>query len=228
MGGRDVVEKQAARIDWSLVQTVLLDMDGTLLDLRFDNWFWTTLIPAHFARVNGFTRAQAEARLTPMFEQVAHTLPWYCIDHWSRELKLDIRALKREARAQVQFLPGAQAFLGELRRRGKRLVLVTNSHPETLAIKDEQVAVTRYFDACYSSHPFGLPKEAAGFWPQLMREEAFPPESTLFVDDSLPVLKSARAFGIAHLRAVRRPDSTRPPNFTGDFPAVDGVAELLP
>jgi hypothetical protein len=30
-------------VDWSAIDTVL-DMDGTLLDLRFDNWFWQDLI----------------------------------------------------------------------------------------------------------------------------------------------------------------------------------------
>lgn len=32
-------------IAWQEVDTVLLDMDGTLLDLAFDNYFWQTLVP---------------------------------------------------------------------------------------------------------------------------------------------------------------------------------------
>lgn len=32
-------------IDWQAVDTVLLDMDGTLLDLAFDNYFWQKLVP---------------------------------------------------------------------------------------------------------------------------------------------------------------------------------------
>jgi putative hydrolase of the HAD superfamily len=154
-------------------------------------------------------------------------LPWYCIDHWSRELGLNIRAMKRAAQEHVMFLPGAERFLENLRRLGKRVVLVTNSHPATLAIKDAQVAITRHFDACYSTHTFGVPKEDAAFWPQLIVEEVFDARRTLFVDDSLPVLESAHRFGIAHLRAVRRPDSARPANNTGRFIGIDGVAELM-
>jgi len=140
---------------------------------------------------------------------------------------LDIPALKREALARVGFLPGAEQFLQKLRLRGKRLALVTNSHPATFAIKNQQVALTRYFDACYSSHEFDAPKEHADFWPRLAAQEEFSPPRTLFIDDSLRVLEAARDFGIAHLRAVRRPDTGLPPQATGSFAAIDGVAELL-
>jgi len=214
-------------IDWKGVDIVLLDMDGTLLDLRFDNWFWLTLVPSRYAAAHGLSEADAQLRLRPKFQDVAGTLRWYCVEYWTRELRLDIPALKREALARVGFLPGAKFFLQKLRRSGKRAVLVTNSHPETLAIKNERVALTQYFDACYSSHAFDAPKEDAAFWRRLTQHESFVPSRTLFVDDSLPVLESARDFGIAHLRAVRRPDTGSPPQGTGSFAAIEGVAELL-
>jgi 5'-nucleotidase len=219
--------RSSAAVAWAEIDSVLLDMDGTLLDLRFDNWFWLNVVPEHYANANGLSLAAAQARLARLFTKVAHTLPWYCIDHWSRELELDIPALKRTACEHIKFLPGAEQFLEKLRSSGKRVVMVTNSHPVTLAIKDEQVAITRYFDACYSTHKFGVPKEDESFWPRLSIEEAFDARRTLFVDDSLPVLESAHRFGIAHLRAVRRPDSGLPPNPTGRFIGIDAVAELL-
>ncbi len=227
MGWYDTHMQSPAALEWAQIDSVLLDMDGTLLDLRFDNWFWTSVVPEHYARANGLSVAEAQATLAPLFVKTAHTLPWYCIDHWSRELDLDIRAMKRAAREHVRFLPGAERFLEELRRSGKRVVMVTNSHPATLEIKDAQVAITRYFDACYSTHTFGVPKEDLSFWPRLITLEVFDARRTLFVDDSLPVLESAHQFGIAHLRAVRRPDSARPPNTTGRFIGIDGVGELL-
>ena len=217
----------SSAVDWQSVDTVLLDMDGTLLDLRFDNWFWLTFVPSRYAAAHGISEEEAQTRLAPKFKEVAHTLQWYCIDYWTRELKLDIPALKRETLPRVGFLPGAEAFLRRLRASGKRVVLVTNSHPTTLAIKNEQVALTQYFDACYSSQPFEAPKEDAAFWPRLAAREQFARQRTLFIDDSLRVLECARAFGIAHLRAVRRPDSGAAPQATADFAAIDGVAELL-
>jgi putative hydrolase of the HAD superfamily len=213
--------------DWQSVDTVLLDMDGTLLDLRFDNWFWGDLVPKRYAEAHGLSEAEAHRCLAIKFKDVAHTLQWYCIEYWTRELKLDIPALKRETLARVGFLPGAEAFLRKLRAAGKRVVLVTNSHPTTLAIKNERVALMQYFDACYSSQPFDAPKENAAFWPRLAAREQFLKQRTLFIDDSLRVLECAREYGIAHLRAVRRPDSGAPPQATADFAAIDGVAELL-
>jgi 5'-nucleotidase len=217
----------SSAVDWESVDTVLLDMDGTLLDLRFDNWFWGTLIPSRYAAAHGLSEAQAQASLASKFKSVAHTLNWYCIEYWTRELRLDIPALKREALLRVDFLPGAESFLRKLRVSGKRVLLVTNSHPTTLAIKNQRVALTQYFDACYSSQPFDAPKENPAFWRGLAAREQFSPQRTLFIDDSLPVLECARDFGIAHLRAVRCPDSGLPAQATGSFAAIDGVAELL-
>jgi 5'-nucleotidase len=218
--------KQAA-LDWSAIDTVLLDMDGTLLDQRFDNWFWQQLIPTRYAQSKGISEAEASALLAPKFRAVMGTMRWYCIDYWSDELGLDIGGIKRTALGRVGYLPGAQDFLSRLKSSGKRRVLVTNAHPVTLAIKNEQVGLTAYFDACYSTHPFGAPKEDAAFWPRLNAREPFVPQRTLFVDDSTRVLDAARGFGIAWLRAVRLPDSGRPGQDTVPYAAVDRVADLM-
>jgi putative hydrolase of the HAD superfamily len=214
-------------LDWSAIDTVLLDMDGTLLDLRFDSWFWQEHIPSHYALAKGGNPAQARQLLEPRFRAVMGTLEWYCVDYWSRELGLDIIGIKRAALARVGYLPGAQDFLIKLRATGCRLVLVTNAHPMTLALKNEQVGLMAHFDACYSTHSFAAPKESAAFWPRLQAAEPFAPQRTLFVDDSLPVLDAAHAFGIAWLRAVRHPESGLPARDTGRYAAVDRVADLL-
>lgn len=214
-------------VDWSKIDTVLLDMDGTLLDLRFDNWFWQEHIPSRYAAANGMSALEAWEFIKPKFRATRGTIQWYCIDHWSRELGLDIAEIKRAALRQVGYLPGAENFLRKLKESGKRRVLVTNAHPVTLAIKDDQVGLTAHFDAYYSTHSFDVPKENAVFWPRLQAKEPFVPQRTLFVDDSLPVLRAAHGFGIAWLRAVRRPDSGRPAQATGNYAAVDRVADLL-
>ncbi len=218
----------AAALDWSAIDTVLLDMDGTLLDLRFDTWFWEEHIPHLYGSARGLGAVEARELLRPRFRAVMGTIEWYCVDYWSRELDLDVIAIKRAAaRERVGYLPGAESFLSRLRASGKRRVLVTNAHPRTLAVKDEQVGVRAHFDACYSTRTFDAPKEAAQFWPRLLAAERFTPARTLFVDDSLPVLDAARVFGIGCLRAIRRPDSGRPAQDTGAHVGIDGVADLL-
>jgi putative hydrolase of the HAD superfamily len=219
--------RASASVDWSAIDTVLLDMDGTLLDLSFDNWFWREHVPEHYARKRGLELSAAQSLLEPKFRACAGTINWYCIDYWSRELDLDIPRLKRAVRHEVRFLPGAEDFLRRLAATGKRRVLVTNSHPETLAIKTMHVPLAAHFDASHSSHGFALPKEHPEFWARFQAIEPFDPERTLFVDDSVPVLKSAQQFGIAWLRAVRRPDTGRPANQIQGFLAVDSVMDLL-
>jgi putative hydrolase of the HAD superfamily len=217
----------SAAVDWSAIDTVLLDMDGTLLDLSFDNWFWQEHIPCLYALARDLDADAARAVLRPKFQAAMGTIDWYCIDYWSRELGLDIGAIKRAAGSRVRFLPGALEFLTKLTASGKRRLLLTNAHPETLAIKNDHLRLTEHFDASYSTHPFRAPKEDPAFWPRLLRQETFEPARTLFVDDSLAVLDSARGFGIGWLRAVRCPDSGRPPKATGDYVAVDRVADLF-
>ena len=213
--------------DWTRIDHVLLDLDGTLLDLDFDNHFWQSLVPQQWGAARGIDTAAAREMLQPRFAACEGTLPWYSTEHWSRELGLDIAALKRADADRIRWLPGAQQFLAAARARGKRLVLLTNAHPQALAIKHERTAVLDYFDASFSSHQFGAPKEDPRFWQALARVERFDPARSLFVDDSASVLAAARDAGIGLIRAIRRPDSVREPRVHGEFTAVDALVELL-
>lgn len=212
---------------WDHIDAVLLDLDGTLLDLAFDNHFWRRAVPEAFARARDLSFDQALEQLRPRFAARVGTLDWYCIDHWSRELELDLAALQRTEAHRIRWLPGAREFLDGVRALGKRLVLVTNAHPVVLALKDSQVQVLRHFDRGLSSHSLGAPKEVRDFWERLAQLEALVLQRCLFVDDSPPVLQAARAAGVAQLYAVRRPASDAPARPGGEFHAVDSLAQLL-
>jgi len=197
------------KLDWDLIDTVLLDLDGTLLDLGFDNDFWLDFIPGVYAASQSLTVEQAKAVLTPRFRACEGTMNWYCIDYWSRELGLNIEALKRTQAGRIAWLPGAEDFLKRLRALGKRLVLLTNSHPQVLKLKDEQTGVTRYLDMAISSHVFRVPKENGQFWTAVREVEPFDSQRSLFVDDSPSVLRAAQAAGIKWVRGVRRASAAR-------------------
>jgi len=218
--------RRAEAPDWSAIDTVLLDLDGTLLDLAFDNHFWLEVIPAAYAAAQGLSVEAAHAALRPRFRAHEGTLNWYCAEHWSRELGLDVTAHTRAAAERVSWLPGARECLLSLRAHGKRLVLLTNCHPAVLAIKDEQTQVTALVHAVVSSHRVGAPKEAAQFWEGVQAHVSFEAGRSLFVDDSPPVLKAARAAGIRWVYGVSRPDSSAGERRHEDVPALDSVAQL--
>jgi len=214
-------------LPWSEIDTVLLDMDGTLLDLHFDNHFWLELLPRRYAQLHGISPAMAELELAPLFNEHAGKLNWYCLDYWTRELKLPIREMKREIADLIALRPAADEFLAALRQAGKRVVLITNAHPDSLSLKLERVELAPWFDRLISSHDYGFPKEQAQFWYALQTDLGFDPSSALFIDDSLPVLRSARAYGIAHLLAISEPDSRRGRKDTEEFTPVDNYLELI-
>jgi putative hydrolase of the HAD superfamily len=222
-----MTQAASSLVDWTVIDTVLVDMDGTLLDLNFDTFFWREAVPERYALLHGLTVSAAQQRLAPRFEAKVGTLEWYCLDHWARDLDLDLKTLKREHRERIRFLPGAQEFLASMRARGKRLIVVTNAHRDTFAVKAEHTGLDRLVDSVVCSHDFATPKETVAFWHALEAHSPFDRRRTLLIEDSLTVLAAAREYGVRHTLAIRRPDSQLPPRPIDEFAAIDGVFELV-
>ena len=215
-------------IAWEKIHTVLLDMDGTLLDLHYDNHFWLEHVPRRYAEKNALSLAAAKNELLGRYKNAEGTLDWYCIDYWTRELGLNIPQLKEEVDHLIAIHPHVIDFLDAVRATGRRMVLVTNAHGKTIELKFRRTQLGEHFDAVVCSHDFGVPKEHAEFWEKMQRAEPFEKAAALLVDDSLPVLRAARAYGIAQLLAVRQPDSKQPEKLTGEFPAILSFREVMP
>ena len=205
---------------WDDIDTVLLDMDGTILDLAFDNYFWLEYMPKIYGEKNNLSLEECKKLLSESYGQYQGTLEWYCLDFWSKKLDIDIPALKLTLKEKVKFRPGAIEFLESLESMKKAVYLVTNAHPKTLEIKLLNVKFHRYFNALTSSHDFGYPKEEQAYWHALQDKIPFDPERTLFVDDSVKILKSAQEYGIKHIFGIAKPDSTRPEVDSSPFPAI--------
>lgn len=215
-------------ISWDKITTVLLDMDGTLLDLHFDNHFWLEHLPRRYAERHGLAPAAARAELYRRFDAVKGTIDWYCIDYWTRELDLDIRRLKEEVAHLIAPHAGAIDFLIAVRASGRRAVLVTNAHTASLTLKLERTGIDAHLDAVISAHDLGLPKEDTAFWNRLQEVEPFRPADTLFIDDNAAVLASARAAGLRHLLFVAQPDSRQDSRTAPDFPTLTRFSDILP
>ena len=214
-------------LPWTAIDTVFLDMDGTLLDLHFDNHFWQEHVPLRWGEKHGLSLEAAKQALYPRFRAVEGTIDWYCVDYWSRELGLDITALKRELTDLIRVHPHVTEFLAVLAASERRAALLTNAHQKVVELKMACTGLDCHFDALICSHAFGVPKEDPRFWPALAEQDGFDPARTLFVDDSLPVLRAARDYGIRHLRAVRRPDTRGAPRQTDEFEVIESFDELL-
>jgi len=214
-------------LPWRDIDTVLLDMDGTLLDLHFDNHFWLEHLPRRYAQLHGVSLAMAQLELMPLFEKNAGTLNWYCTDFWSAELKLSVKDLKVEIAHLIALRPDAETFLAALKRAGKRVIMITNAHRDSLSLKMERLELAPYFERLISSHDYGHPKEAAQFWDALHADIDFDPARSLFIDDTLPILRSAGRYGVRHLLAVREPDSRKGPKDTEEFAAVEDYRVLM-
>jgi putative hydrolase of the HAD superfamily len=186
-------------LPWSEIETVLLDMDGTLLDLHFDFHFWMEYVPQKYAEKNGLSVKEASQLIREKIHSQTGTLNWYCLDYWQEQLDLPIVELKHELKHLIAEHPEVIRFLASLRALGKQVIMVTNAHRDSLAIKLEQTEIGEYFDAMVSSHDFGLPKESTQLWAHIREQTPFAPERTLLIDDNLTALRSAREYGIAHL-----------------------------
>ncbi len=215
-------------LDWPTIDTVLLDMDGTLLDLNFDNHFWQEFVPLRFAELHGLSLEEAKSELKPRFKTMEGRLEWYCLDYWSAELKLNISGLKQELAGLIAVHPHVTDFLDSVRASGRRLLLVTNAHRDSLSLKMEKTCLHHFFDCIVSSHDFGLAKEQPGFWRIMQEKHLFEKHRTLLVDDSISVLRSAQAFGIANLISISKPDSRAPVRSIQEFPAVENFRALMP
>ena len=214
-------------LPWRDIDTVLLDMDGTLLDLHYDNHFWLEHLPKRYAELHGISRAMADLELMPLFERNAGQLKWYCLDFWSAELKIPVRQLKLETADLIALRPDADTFLAAIKQAGKRVIMITNAHRDSLSLKLERIELAPYFERLISSHDYGFPKESPAFWDALQADIGFEPSRSLFIDDTLPILRSARDFGVAHLLAVKQPDSKKGPKDTEEFAALGDYRELL-
>jgi len=215
-------------LDWKNIQTVLLDMDGTLLDLNFDNYFWRNHVPQRYAEKFNLSLDHAKQTLFPKFQAVEGTIDWYCVDYWTEQLGLDIVELKREVDHLIAIHPHVIPFLDHIRASGRRAVLVTNAHQKSLMLKLDRTQLHNHLDQIVCSHDFGMPKEDVQFWTKLHDQVEYDPSQTVLVDDSLPVLRSAQKYGIAYTLAVFKPDSQNEIRDVEEFNAIHSFQDIMP
>lgn len=213
--------------DWHDIDTVLLDMDGTLLDLEFDSYFWLTLVPQALSEQRAIPFDDASKIIHQEYLAVQHTMNWYCFDYWSERLGLDIYQMTSEVGNRARLREDTQPFLQALRDAGQRTILLTNAHPHSLAVI-EHTGLDRHLDLLLSTHTFGYPKEDQRLWQAVQQQTGFDPQRTLFVDDGEPILDAASKFGIRYCLGVQNPDSSMASKTFQRYPSMSDYRQLIP
>ena len=212
---------------WEAISWVMLDMDGTLLDLCFDNTFWRTELPKAYAEHQGVSEEAALAFINQIAKDKYGTLDWYCIDFWSKTVGFDIRPTKNKLAHLIGFRNGALAFLKWLKHHNKHIILATNAHPDSIALKDTQTDLNQWVDRVLHAHDANAPKELPEYWQWLHEETQFVAEQTLFIDDNDHILDAAKLAGIKHCIGVKTPNLSAPAQ-TSRYLAFDHFQELYP
>lgn len=217
----------ARPFSWHDIETVFLDMDGTLLDKHYDDYFWEQYVPENFARKNNLDQSTARQHLLGTYKSVENTLQWTDIDYWSGRLGLDIAALKREVSHLVNVHPGVTDFLAHMETLGKKVYLVTNAHPKALQIKMEKAKLEKWFQRLVCSQEVGAAKEQPLFWHNLASLLPYDKTTTLFADDTEKVLHSAAGYGIEYLVHIAKPSSRLDSQRSRHFRSIISFDELI-
>jgi putative hydrolase of the HAD superfamily len=216
------------KLDWNDIDTVLLDMDGTILDRHFDDHFWLEHVPQTFVKKFGTPLPQAKEYLYNLFRSQENTLNWTDLDYWSDRLGIDIPLLKEEIDHLIAVHPFVVEFLLFLQQRRKAVYLVTNAHSKTLTLKLRKTLIGPYFTAIISAHELGLPKEDVAFWGKLRERIPYEPSRTLLGEDSEKNLSTADQYGISYLIYMSRFSSTVTPQASSRFTSIHYFSQLIP
>lgn len=217
----------APKFSWENIDLVFLDMDGTLLDKYFDDYFWEHFVPEIYSQKNGVDLKNAREILLKTYKSVENTLAWTDLDYWSDRLGIDITALKKQIDHLVKIHPHVIDFFHYMRKKNKKLFLVTNAHPKALQIKMNRVKISEYFEKIICSQDVGAAKEQPVFWENLQKFIPFEKERTFFADDTEKVLSTAKQYGIRHLLHIARPSSKTPVSFSSKFPSIENFDALI-
>ncbi|HET7058600.1 MAG TPA: HAD family hydrolase [Nitrospiraceae bacterium] len=213
--------------DWNQVDDVLLDMDGTLLDRHFDNFFFEEELPRRYAAKHGLAAVEAREKLFALYRTVEGELDWTNLHYWTKTLDIDVIEMTKEFDYMIGFLPHAEEFLRHLNAKGKRVHLVTNAHTAGVAIKVKKTGLDHHVHRIVDAFEVGYLKMRAEYWPICQRLIGFEPKRTLYLDDDESCLNAAHAYGIGHIYHSAKSSSQLPPQRSARYRSIESLAAFI-
>jgi len=214
-------------LDWNSVDDVLLDMDGTLLDRDFDNFFFEEELPRRYAALHRLPGQAAREKLFALYRAVEGELAWTDLHYWTRTLGIDVVALTQELSGRIGYLPGAEAFLQGIRAKRKRVTVLTNAHAEGVAIKNKKTGIDKQVDRIVNAFEVGCLKMRSDYWPACRTLVGFDPSRSLYIDDDETCLAAAQAFGIRHIYHSARSSTKLPPHPSDRYTPIENLQDLI-
>lgn len=207
----------------------MFDMDGTLLDLAYDDLIWNHKLPERHAAMNACTLEQSHATLHDFYENHKHTLSWYSSSFWTSKVGVNTLALQYDYKKNIQPRSGCFELLEILKQRGYKCWIVTNADCAGLKLKLENINLRPYFEVIVSSEEIGHAKEFIEFWQILQNMHPFNPKNVVLIDDTAKVLNGAALFGIESLITISQPSSNKVAKnaLELEYPAINDLTELV-
>jgi len=179
----------------------LIDLDGVILDTKYDNYFWQNYIPKIYAQRKNISNEDAVKITHGIFNYKRKSKDWYDIDYWSNILNIDIAEEKKKSEnmERMSVIKGSLDTLKKLKDQGINLYLITNAHRKTLEIKLQKFPITKYFIYIICSHELSYIKEDIQFWHILKNKINVDLNKTVLIEDTYDNIVSAHHAGIDSL-----------------------------